>query len=286
MLPKLAEIFGVSVDVLLGVETAPLHQGEVVSECDVEEDNDKKFSFQWDSGRRGAIGFACWVLLMGVLLLLGNLFELDIGIWSLAWPSFILMGGIFWGDGHFSFFRLGCILFGGYFLLNNLQIIPVSLGSELLWPVLVLLLGLSLLVDALRKPKKSTVTFKRDGKSHNKSVNQLSLSENGFECENNFGENTHRIDLSTLRRGHAENNFGTMRLDFSGISAVAEDCKVELECNFGELLVSVPRKYCVKLNPESAFGSVTISGEPDATPQGTIAMTCSANFGNIQIIYI
>ena len=67
-LPRLADIFGISVDALLGRET--VHQGEVIDtdEDEKEKDgihiNNGKWEFHWDSGRRSALTFAFWALLV------------------------------------------------------------------------------------------------------------------------------------------------------------------------------------------------------------------------------
>ena len=150
MLPKLAEIFGTTTDALLGRETQAVHQAEIVSESN-EETPKNNWEFSWESGKKGALGFACWVLSLGVLLLVNSVLDLGASFWGLAWPSFLLMMGLFSGK-TFSFARLGFVLLGGYFLIDNLGYMPVALGGDILWPALVILFGLSLLVDALRKP--------------------------------------------------------------------------------------------------------------------------------------
>ncbi len=291
MLPRLAEIFGISVDALLGVENQPVHEAEVLE--DTRETatnglhvNNGKWEFHWDSGRRGALGFACWVLLLGALLLIDNILDMDIGFWSLAWPSFILMGGLFHGS-KFSFFRLGCVLLGGYFLLANLNLLPFTLGSDTIWPVLVILFGLSLLVDALRKPKKPTVRFRTHGDdTHHEKVSRCDIYDDHFSCENHFGEERYSVAVDLLRSGEIEGNFGSTTVDLSGVAAVAEGCHVDVESNFGEIVIQVPKKFCVKLSPETAFGSVTTEGAPDEANAGIISMTCEANFGSVRICYI
>ena len=294
MLPRLAEIFGVSVDTLLGVETVPVHEAEVVDETAKPGKNGNKDRGKWEihvdgGGRRGALGFACWVLLLGVLLLIDNILQLNAGFWSLAWPSFLLMGGIFFGR-KFSFFRLGCVLFGGYFLLDAFGLIPFDLGSGIIWPVLVLLFGLSLLADALRKPKKEKPGYQfsvcDDEDIHREKVSRFDVHEDSFECENSFGDERYDVRMELLRLGRVENNFGSTTVDLSGVGALGDECRMEAESNFGQIVLLVPRRFCVRLSSETAFASVTTKGEPDETVVGTIHMTCSANFGSVEIRYI
>ena len=287
-LPKLANIFGITVDELLGTKSEPVREAELV-----EDDgngvhvNNGKWEFHWDSGRRGSVGFACWVLLMGALLLIDNLLQTEVGFWSLAWPSFLLMLGLFNGK-KFSFTNVLFVLLGGYFLLKNIGILPVQLGGKIIWPALVILFGISLLADALRKPKNGTYRFynKRTGQEHHETVRRCEVANNEFECENCFGDGDYFISAERLRHGEVENNFGSSKLDLSGVQAVAEGCRIDAECNFGELKLLVPRRFTVHLSPETAFGSVQIQGQADEMPEGTITMSCEANFGSIVICYI
>ncbi len=292
-LPRLAEIFGISIDELLGAKQAPVHQAEVVGRENAEADGihiqKGGWEFKWDSGRRSAIGFACWVLLLGALLLVDAILKTGAGFWSLAWPSALVMLGLF-GGRRFSFFRLGCVLLGAWFLLDHVGILPVELGSEILWPALVLLFGVVLLADALRKPKRPHFSFSRtrepkDPDSHAQ-VSRCEMNGNTFECENCFGGGSHYIVSELLECGEVDTTFGSSTIDLSGVEAVAEDCQIEVSCNFGEVTILVPKRYSVKLSPETAFGTVNVKGEPDSLPRGSISMECNANFGNIVIQYI
>ena len=62
ILPKLAQRFGVSVDSLLGNETQPVYEAEVVQP----EKEKKNFEFHWNPGSRSQIGLAVAVLLLGI----------------------------------------------------------------------------------------------------------------------------------------------------------------------------------------------------------------------------
>ena len=287
-LPKLANIFGITVDALLGNQL-PVREAEVVDAAESNGIHVKKgnWSFHWDNGRKGNLGFACWVLLMGGLLLANNLLNMEVSWWQLAWPSFLLMLGLF-SSKKFSWTNAGFVLLGGYFLLKNIGVLPFELGGEVIWPALVILFGISLLADALRKPKHPTYRFynKETGQEHHEPIHRCQVIDNEFECENCFGDEDYLITTELLRCGDVENNFGSAKLDFSGVQAVADDCHIDAECNFGELKLLVPRRFMVQLSPETSFGSVQTQGQPEETVDGTITMHCEANFGSIVICYI
>ena len=288
-LPKLATIFGVTIDELLGTTAEPAKEAEVVDSADGNSlhVDGGKWEFHWEAGRRGSLGFACWVLLMGLLLLADNLLQLEVGFWSLAWPSFLLMLGLF-SNKKFSWTNVGFVLLGGYFMAKNLQILPFQLGGKIIWPALVILFGISLLADAIRMPKKASYRFhnKRTGQEHRERVRRCDITGDEFECENCFGDGDYCIQTDLLRHGEVENNFGSTKLDLSGVKAVSEDCHIEAACNFGELNLLVPKRFVVQLSPETAFGSVQTQGQPAESTEGIITVSCAANFGSIVICYI
>lgn len=82
-LPKLAEIFGISTDELLGVERKEVHPAEIVP-ADGEE-NDVHPEMTWelplDDGKKGGIGLAIWILLVGGIMLTSYLLNFHAKLW-------------------------------------------------------------------------------------------------------------------------------------------------------------------------------------------------------------
>ncbi len=289
MLPRLAAIFGVTTDELLGAEPkATVHEAEVVEDHEHGlhlEHDDGKWEFHWDGGLRGRLFFPLWVLLLGILLLVDNMLELGVGFWGLAWPSWLLMMGLFsfkW----FSLTGLGFTLVGGYFLAEHLSILPFVLTSQVIWPAMVILFGLSLLFDVLRKPKKPKFTVKKQGGDSKKTQWESHNDGSGFSCELSFGDRTFLVDVPTLHYGEAECSFGTLVVDLRGCKSVSDNCHVELECSFGELTLLVPRRYAVQCTESSSFASISFSGHPDSEPAGIIYLGADVSFGQIKIEYV
>lgn len=297
MLPKLADIFGISTDELLGREPY-----KVIHEAEVVEDNDKEredfhahngmWEFQWDSGKRGAIAFAVLVLLVGALTLADAVLNWDVSFWGILWPSALLVYGL---DGlfkKFSFFSLGCSLFGGYFLIQNLGIWELDIGGELVFPIIIVLFGISLLVDALRKPKKPRFQVTHNGvnlcdeNGSSKTKSHFATEAHCFDCSLAFGENTHYIDIPLLQRGEISCSFGELTVDLSGCEDVFKNCEIEASCSFGELVLLVPKRFRIDPDSSTAFAGMEIKGQPDPEPQGIIRLDASVSFGNIEIRYI
>ena len=198
-LPKLAEIFGISTDELLGVERKEVHPAEIVP-ADGEE-NDVHPEMTWelslDDGKKGGIGLAIWILLVGGIMLTSYLLNFHAKLWDVLWPSALLVFGIFGLFPRFSFFRLGCSLFGLYILMSNLNFAPFRLGREFLLPVLLLLFGGSLLVDTLRKSKNGThnsgcFSF-HPTRNGGRKKEHCTCTGNFFDCDTAFGENRYTI---------------------------------------------------------------------------------------------
>ena len=289
MLPKLATIFGISTDELLGMESSSrVHHAEVIDPKEVKKNasNAKNghWEFHYNAGRKGYIVFALWILLTGGLLLAANLLSWDTGFWDILWPTGLLVFGL----SKFSFFRLGCAFFGGWSLLNNLGFAPFDLGKELLFPIFILLFGLSLLADALGKKKKPSIRFFHtdDSPREKKHSTSLEQEDDAFSCSTCFGEDSYVVDLDTLAEGEASVSFGGLTVDLSGCSRVSDGCSINADCSFGSLVFLVPRRFRVIPGTDTSFASVDISGEPDAAAQGLIQMDCDVSFGSIEIRYI
>ena len=292
MLPKLAEIFGISTDELLGISRPrqeTVHEAEVVDSSDdtaADGQPGHNFEFTWDPDRKSSVFMALWVLLMGGLLLASNLLHWDVGFWDILWPSALLMFGLSELYPKFSVVHLGCTLAGAYFLLDNLQLLPFQFGKQSLLPAFLLLFGVSLLVEAIRKPKKGRFHVTHNGKNVRRPRNQCTTAGETFASSLSFGEDTHHIDLPRLQSGSTNVSFGELSLDLTGCKEFAPDCRIDTNCSFGELEILVPRQYRVEPNCSSSFGSVDIKGRPDTEPQGIIHLDANASFGEISVRYI
>lgn len=289
MLPRLADLFGITTDELLGrPQTEIVREAEIVDKDS--DDGGNKFEFEWDGGKMHSIALAIWVLLVGGLCVVNTVAQWNVSFWSILWPSFLLMLGISGLFKRFNFFSGGCALFGAYFLVANLGIWQLDLGKELIFPIILVLFGLCLLADALCKPKKPHFKFTHSKHSYENSENKLnsefSVDGEHFSYSLSFGEGGRIVSLPRLSGGDMDCSFGEMVVDLSGCEQVADPCHIDADCSFGELILKVPSRYRVEPNSDTAFGNVSISGHPDANPVGTILLDADVSFGNITIRYI
>ena len=287
MLPKLADIFGITIDELLGISRQnSIHEGEVV-DVSGEKDDETSHNWEvtWDADRKSHVLIALWVLLVGGLLLTATLLQWDVGFWDILWPSALLMFGISGLYPKFRFINLGLTLGGAYFLLDNLKLLPIQLGRQILLPAFLLLLGISLLVEALGKPKKGKFNVSHNGKNVRRTQNRCVTEAEAFESELSFGDGTHYIDLTRLQHGSTSVNFGELTLDLTGCKEVAPDCRIEVSCSFGELEILVPKQYRIEPDCTSSFSSLDIEGHPIDNPVGTIHLDANVSFGEISVRY-
>lgn len=296
MLPKLSEIFGITVDELLGIapaEKKPVLEPEVLdadAQVGGEYDNEKSFEMHWDSGKKSGIGFALLVLLTGALLLVSNVLELGAGFWDILWPTALLVFGFMGVYPRFSVFRVGCGLFGGYFLLFNLGYVDKLPGKDVLLPALLVMLGLSLLADAFRSGRKPFLSVTRRGKRHGhsgrKKVSQYSQTEDSFTCSTSFGENEHMVKLPVLRNGTADVCFGELTVDLTGCERIEDGCRIAANCAFGELEIRVPANCVVEQRIESAFSNVDTDDRPAPDASTKIYLDGDVSFGQLEITYV
>ena len=227
------------------------------------------WEFHWDGGRKGHLSFAVLVLAVGVQLLIAKLLAVDINFWQILWPSSLIvfgLGGLF---GSFSFIKVSSLLLGGWFLADYWAVLPIQFGSGLVFPALVIVFGLSLLFDALKKPNKPRFEFHHNG-THK--CNDFHVDGDRFEYASSFGESTQLIRMTKLRSGQISCSFGDYVVDLSGVEAVTDNCTLDISCSFGDLELRVPRCYAVRQTNSTAFASFDISGHPDPDPRGVITV--------------
>ena len=296
MLPKLAEIFGISTDALLGVEPAQkIHEAEVVEEEQESEGihvQKGNWEFKWDSGRKDGLTFAAFVLLVGALAVAAKVLQLGISFWDILWPSAFLVFGLSRLFQKFSMFAVGSVLLGGYYLVHNFHIWRLEIAGDLVFPILVLLFGLGLLVDALRKPRKPKFHISKNGvklcdeNGNEKSKSTFTADEDSFDCNLTFGEKTHEVRLPQLCYGNANCSFGELTVDLCGCDSVSEGCQIDANVTFSELVLLIPKKYRAHIDSNTTFASVTVKGQPDPEVQGVIEINANATFGEILIKYV
>ncbi len=294
MLPRLAEIFHITTDELLGIQRTEAPPSE--PEPQTQEASDPMDSINVPSTppsfrqRLAApgTGFALWLLLTGTMVMILRLKWIDFMLTDIALGSAITAFGIVGCFRRFSPLRLGCAVFGVLYLWSMAAADSLGIYTDWGLPLAigVALLGLDLLIRALWGNKKTRFVDSCIPGHRNPSKNHCTYQGETFSCETNFGDGDRKIQLPRLSGGEGQVHFGQLHIDLTSCGEIADGCPIDLECSFGSLEILIPRQYRVEAASSSAFGNVEIKGAPDSGAQRSICLTCDANFGQITIRYI
>ena len=282
LLSRLADIFGVSTDELLG------HKQEKVYVAEPVEDEEKEtMKFTYDVGRKGTVGFAFFVLLTGGLFLAAQLMELGASFWSILWPTALLVFGATGLFPRFSFFRLFCTVVGGWFLANIFLPISFKPSAGIVWAIILILFGLSLLVDGAKKPKGHKIRFVNGlGKGDRRApTEEYTEEEDLFRFDASFGEGTKFVCVPVLRSGEINVSFGDYTVDLCNVESV-DNCAMNVNCSFGHLQILVPERFAVKTDSSTAFAGFSVSGHHNDAPEGIIRLNAACSFGEITVEYV
>ena len=278
-IPKLADIFGISTDELLG--TRPRKEAVKVEVEPGGSDNDHCVEVSVHTGKRSTLGVALWLLAAGGVSVAGRSMELDISLWTVLWTTGLLIFGIFGLWPRFSAFRTGCAVLGGYYLLMEFMQLPdVGLST------LLLILGGLLLLEAIFGRKKKKFLIHTPRIRHAGRQSKADCYEESFHVDNSFSGQNHLITMDRLSSGYAENSFGELTVDLSGCKEIADGASISVSCSFGQINLRVPGCYQVVNQVSSSFGSCEVRGRPDAETKGTVYVNGDVSFGECDILYI
>lgn len=295
-LPRLADIFGITTDELLGREKPQVHEAEVVDDVVSEADEDDaddaedRTVIRWRRRKFDGIAFAVLMLWVGVWMLINRALSWDISFWDILWPSGLLWIGIRGLCKRFGAFYLGCTLFGAYFMLDQMPFWTFEIAGEMVFPILIVLLGLGLLIDILCKPKKTKKKPKKKEPAFAVTVDgepQIFYTVDGesFDCSVTKGSDSRTVTLNRLKSGDVNCAFGDAKLDLSGCAEVAEDAFIEVNCVHGNVVLKVPERYRMEPEVNQVFHNYIVEGcpAPDAQP---IRLEANVIFGQLIVRYI
>lgn len=289
LLPKLAEVFGVTADSLLGipekvelVETPPKAGVYVKPDDTASEEgpgDDHSFTLHWDTGRNELPFFAVGVLVFAVAMLLNRTvlsFLGEAGGWSLLWPSAVLALGVSALWSRVSLWSVGATVLGGVFLLKNLHILPDLPGVSwhILWPVLLVLWAVSMLMEHFRGEKDEPKTKHRTYEAEDGEVT--------YEAA--FCSETVPVAEAPLVSMEADLAFGDYTLDFTACGDLAPGCRLEVDLSFGSLDLVLPRDWNLReVGVDRSFSGFTYHGQPAEDAGQTLLLEADVSFGQMNI---
>lgn len=283
-LPLLADILGVTTDELLGIKPIEPHVVVVPAE---NEEKGAHINIHINGGKRDSIVFAILLLLVGITYILirtGAIPGLEgPSFWGIVWPFFILVAGTMWSIHDVSPFSLGVGLLGLYYLLFNLGILQYALGWDLIWPIAIVLAGLSILFHALKKRKGWHCKRGVSGKHSKSNANYV---EGFVNVDIAFAEDTQVVEGNDIfKGGDLDVSFGSLTLDLCAVQNFSDYPILRVDASFGSILVLVPRHVKVVREVATAFGSCNLSGQADSNASQKLFIKGDASFGSVDIKY-
>lgn len=238
--------------------------------------------------------FGGFIVLIGVLILLDNLgFVVVRDVWQ-YWPVILIAAGLskligartpaagVWGG--------VLTLVGILFLLDNLNIAiyifdhRVRLSFNLLWPLLLVGFGLSVVVRNLDRTHR--INTGSAGPAALGSTD-FTTSEPQFSIANVFSGSRRNIESPDFRGGEIVSVFGGVRLDLRRAKMAVDEAVIDINAVFGGVEIRVPEYWNVESRGAGIFGGFddkTIHPRMDPnvkTPQ--LIVTGAAVFGGVSI---
>lgn len=300
-LPRLAEIFGISTDELLGIASS---QSQTVKEAiiddeDAEEDADENDAMKppfWKTLRRFGDRYlwALYLIALGGVYLATELLQINADFWDICWPMSILFFGLYWGL--HNALPLGglCVLGGGYLLLENLGLVEEKFVT---WPLILgltlVFLGASIILKRYIRPKRSK--SKRHYSTHTTTYGAASGSERPTRVYNSSGgfiqadyafcSDRITVNEEEFGGGDVDVAFGSLVVDLRNCARATPGCTLKMDVSFGSLVILAPSHFRIDVELDRAGSSCDTTGMPvpDAAP---IRLYGDCAFSSLKIQYV
>ncbi|MGD8537006.1 MAG: DUF5668 domain-containing protein [Candidatus Aminicenantes bacterium] len=222
---------------------------------------------------QGRIFAGLLIILIGVLFLLGNLDKLDFwDVFFTYWPVILIFIGLWhlvvhesrnWG------FGLILIAVGGFFLLNNLDVITGRVWLYF-WPLLIIAAGLWIIFRPRFRPSGEKAP---------------EIKEKDLDIFTVLSGSKRRVESKEFKGGKASVLLGSVDLDFSQASLAGNKATLELTAMLGGIEIWVPREWEVVVDSSALLGSVEDKRKsaPAKESRPTLFVKATAILGGIEI---
>lgn len=277
ILPKLAEILGVTCDTLLG--TAPESK-------QYDETNTVNLSKHIHI-EKGAIMFAVFVILMGAYLFICRLLNMDIAFWTFTLADVILCVGIGALISRISPFSLGLTGVGALLTLQCFNIINVGNIWKYVLPILLLLWGISMLIDEFfpskntKKNNSRTFNYEKTGKTQF----QSEFNNGVYSFNLKFGSKHTLVECAEpLKHADIHTSFSDATIDFTHVKEIVDGAVINVDSNFSDTCLILPSNINAVFTKNEAFADINITGACNKFGS-TVKINADAKFGDISITF-
>jgi hypothetical protein len=229
------------------------------------------------------------ILLIGILILLGNLGLFYIRNLGQFWPVILIglgLARIFDSPGSRSklwgVFMTGI---GAIILAYNFGLFPWDLDlSRLLWPFLLICAGIAILIRGIggRCKWDNPLPFHNDASKFSDNT-----TNNILNADVIFGGVNRRIQAQDFQGGKATAVFGGVEIDLRGSSTTREEIHIEANAIFGGVELKVPDVWDVIVRGTGVLGGYEDKTHPTHSPAGAkqvrLIVEGSAVFGGVTV---
>lgn len=210
------------------------------------------------------------LIFIGVLLLLGQLNIFPFGsVWEFFWPTiFAIIGikGLIDNPGKNTIFKSGLILFALLLVLRAFEV--VSFGWEIIWPFILIGLGLAFFFDNNFFNKEKIVEEGKQGE---------------FDIFTIFSGNERRVTSETFKGGSVTAVFGGAEIDLTQ-TKLEEDTSIDLTVAFGGVSLIIPSNWKLDISVLPLFGGSEDSrAVVDTYTDKKLKITGTVAFGGLEI---
>lgn len=104
--------------------------------------------------------------------------------------------------------------------------------------------------------------------------------------ENLFNSTSKYVNSTSFSSARLENTFGSANVYFDNATVYNGEATIDLENNFGRMNIYLPGKWRATIRQESAFGHVSIHGEPNRDMDAPhVIIKAESNFGELNLFF-
>ena len=220
--------------------------------------------------RFGALIPAAVLIVLGVLFLLDNLNAIAAdSVWSVAWPSIMIVLGLWlFGLGP-RFVGIALFALGLVFLGINIGILPDDTLSNW-WPLFLIGGGVWLLLSWRHGGRRSKKTPRTD-------------TGDAIDLNIAFGEADRSVTSKTFRGGSVTVKFGEANLDLRQADMSHEGATLDISIAFGEAKVRLPPTWVLRMDGEPVLGEIADRRTAKPSEGPVLTVRARVSFGSLKV---
>jgi len=211
------------------------------------------------------------------LIIVGFLFILDTfnimefgGIISDWWPAIFIIIGLIKLQGQDRGAGLVFILIGTLLLLTLHDVVEWN-SIWRLWPLILIIIGLSMILKGRRTKWNLT--------------NESTTGDEYIHSNAVFGSSEHTVTSQNFKGGETMALFGGVELDLRQAQISEDGCKIHTTALFGGVEIIVPDDVNVVISGTPIFGGIDNKSrrKSDSTNSKSVHIHCTVAFGGVEI---